>query len=469
MVRALDAVASGNLCANNKPAVCLDFSSFRQPAQGITYCLPVVFLGLAIMHIIDELYARGLVQDCTDRDGLKKRMDEGSLTFYCGFDPTGLSLHAGTLVGISVIKRLTQAGHRPIAVLGGSTGMVGDPSGKDSERTLIDHETREKNLRAIGAQIARLLPDARVLNNHDWTRMGVMEFLRDVGKHITVNYMLAKESVRARLEDREQGISYTEFSYMLLQAWDFAHLARTEGCQLQTGGSDQWGNITTGIELSRKLGNPTPLWGLVTPLLMTAAGKKFGKSESGESLWLDAAMTSPYQFYQYWINTADGDVEKYLKFFTWLTLDEIAALIACHDGAREKRQAQRELARLATQWVHGAEDARDAQQASETIFGGLADVGTLSGPVLNLVLGEVPTTPFPRAELAKAPLLVDLLAQVKLADSKGAARRLLQQDGVSVNGTKVNDAHKLGPADLLPNGLIVLRAGKKKFHILRLA
>jgi tyrosyl-tRNA synthetase len=420
------------------------------------------------MHIIDELYARGLIQDCTDREGLGKRMDEGALTFYCGFDPTGVSLHAGTLVGISLVARLARAGHTPILVLGGSTGMVGDPSGKDSERTLIDHETREKNLRAIGEQLRRFMPGAKVVNNHDWTRMGVMEFLRDVGKHITVNYMLAKESVRARLEDRDQGISYTEFSYMLLQAWDFAHLARTEGVQLQTGGSDQWGNITTGIELSRKMGNPTPLWGLVTPLLMTAAGKKFGKSESGTSMWLDASMTSPYQFYQYWINTTDADVEKYLKFFTWLPLDEIAALMARHEAAKEKRLAQRELGRLATEWVHGADAARDAVQASETIFSGLEDVGGLSGNVLELVLAEVPTTRLARAEIDAAPALLDVLVNVKLADSKGAAKRLLQQGGVSVNGAKIADlARTLGAADVLANGLVVLRAGKKNFHLLR--
>jgi tyrosyl-tRNA synthetase len=280
--------------------------------------------------------------------------------------------------------------------------------------------------------------------------------------------MLAKESVRARLEDRDQGISYTEFSYMLLQAWDFAHLAKTEGVQLQTGGSDQWGNITTGIELSRKMGNPTPLWGLVTPLLMTAAGKKFGKSESGTSIWLEPSMTSPYQFYQYWINTTDADVEKYLKFFTWLSLDEIAALMARHEPAKEKRLAQRELARLATEWVHGEGAARDAVKASETIFSGLEDVGGLSGNVLELVLAEVPTTPLARAEIDAAPALLDVLVNVKLADSTGAATRLVQQGGVSVNGAKIADlARTLGAGDVLANGLVVLRAGKKNFHLLR--
>jgi tyrosyl-tRNA synthetase len=422
------------------------------------------------MHVLDELYARGLVQDCTDREGLKKRLDEGPLTFYCGYDPTSTSLHPGTLVGFSVLRRLQEAGHTPIGVVGGATGMVGDPSGKSAERRLLDLDTLTANVAAIRAQVQRFLPGALVYNNYNWTRMGVMEFLRDVGKHITVNYMLAKESVRARLEDREHGISYTEFSYMLLQAWDFAYLAREHKCQLQIGGSDQWGNITCGIELSRKMGHGLELWGLVTPLLMTAAGQKFGKSEGGTTVWLDADKTSPYQFYQFWINTTDDDVEKYLKFFTWLTLEQIAELVREHDRDRGKRLAQRELATRVTEWVHGKDAARDAQRASEVIFGGLADVGGLSGGVLELVLGEVPTSPVTRAELDAAPGILDTLVKVGLADSKGAARRLVQQGGVSVNGDKVADEKRtLGGGDVLPNGIVVLRAGKKHYHLLRVA
>jgi tyrosyl-tRNA synthetase len=420
------------------------------------------------MHVLDELYARGLVQDCTDREGLKKRLDEGPLTYYCGYDPTGTSLHVGTLVGFSVMRRLAEAGHKPIGVVGGSTGMVGDPSGKSSERNLLDHDTLKQNVAAIEKQVQRFIPGATVVNNYDWTQMGVMEFLRDIGKHITVNYMLAKESVRARLEDRDQGISYTEFSYMLLQAWDFAYLAREKGCQLQIGGSDQWGNITCGVELSRKSGGTLDLWGLVTPLLMTAAGTKFGKSEAGTSVWLDADRTSPYQLYQFWLNSTDADVEKYLKFFTWISLDEIAALMAAHDADRAKRLAQRELATRVTEWVHGAQAAADAQRASEVIFGGLSDVGQLSGAVLDLVLAEVPSSPITRADLDAGPALLDTLVRVELADSKGAARRLIAQGGVSVNGTKVADEKRaLGAADLLANGLLVLRAGKKNFHVMR--
>jgi tyrosyl-tRNA synthetase len=422
------------------------------------------------MHVLDELYARGLVQDCTDRDGLKKRLDEGPLVYYCGYDPTSSTLHPGTMVGFSVMRRLQEAGHTPIGVVGGSTGMVGDPSGKTAERKLLDLAQIEQNLAGIRKQVQHFLPGARVVNNYDWTKMGVMEFLRDVGKHITVNYMLAKESVRARLEDRDQGISYTEFSYMLLQAWDFAHLAREQGCVLQVGGSDQWGNITCGIELSRKLGHPQQLYGLVTPLLMTASGAKFGKSEGGTTVWLDAEQTSPYALYQFWINTEDADVDKYLKYFTWLSLDEIAELVREHDKDRGKRLAQRELAARATAWVHGEQAAKDALRASEVIFGGLADIGSLSGGVLELILREVPSSAIARAELDARPPLLEALVRVGLADSKGAAKRLVTQGGVSVNGAKVTDEKRVvSGEDVLPNGLVVLRAGKKNYHLLRVS
>jgi tyrosyl-tRNA synthetase len=418
------------------------------------------------MDLLAELTARGLVQDGTDLAGLAKRLAEGPITFYCGFDPTGPSLHAGTLVGLSLIERLRRAGHQPICVLGGATGMVGDPSGRDSERKLIDHDVRVANLASIGKQLERFFPGTRVVNNEDWTRMSVMEFLRDVGKHITVNTMLGKESVRARLEDREQGISYTEFSYMLLQAWDFAYLAQHHGVELQTGGSDQWGNITCGIELARKKGVDRHLFGLVTPLLMTASGKKFGKSEAGTSLWLDAGMTSPYQFFQYWINADDKDVERYLKFFTFLSLAEIAELTAAHQAEPGKRAAQRELAVRATAWVHGEQAARNAQEASTAIFGG--DFAGVHGGALDLVLGEVPSSTMSRDELGAGPLALDLLVNRGLAESKSAARRLIQQGGVVVSGQKVaDDKRALGAGDVTGNGLIVLRAGKKNFHLIR--
>jgi tyrosyl-tRNA synthetase len=415
--------------------------------------------------LLDELFARGLLQDCTDREGLAARLNT-PVVFYCGFDPTGPSLHAGTLVGLSLITRLVNAGHKALGVLGGATGMVGDPSGRDSERKLLDDQVRIDNLRSIGEQVNRFVPAATLVNNEAWTRMGVMEFLRDVGKHITVNYMLGKESVRARLEDREQGISYTEFSYMLLQAWDFAHLAQAHGCQLQTGGSDQWGNITCGIELARKMGVDQPLWGAVTPLLMTASGKKFGKSEAGTSLWLDPAVTSPYQFYPYWINADDADVERYLKFFTFLALDEIAALMAAHDADRGRRTAQRELAARATAGVQGEAAAADAQAASQAMFGG--DIASVQGGALELVLRELPSSTMSRDELGLG--IVDALVAKGLADSRGAARRLVQQGGVSVSGRKVEDDKRtLSADDITSNGLVVLKAGKKNFHLIRIA
>lgn len=420
------------------------------------------------MKILDELYLRGLVQDATDRDAIGALLDREQVTFYCGFDPSGASLHAGTLVPFSICTRLARAGHRPLAIIGGATGMVGDPSGKSEERKLQDPETLARNVASVSAQIRRFLPEAPVLNNADWTQLSYLEFLRTIGKHITVNYMLAKESVRARLEDREQGISYTEFSYMLLQAWDFAYLAKEHGCRLQVGGSDQWGNITCGIELSRKMGNPTPLYGAVTPLLMTAAGKKFGKSEAGTSIWLDPGLTSPYRFYQYWINAEDADVEKYLKMFTFLPLDEIGALLAEHDADRGRRLAQKRLAYEVTTWVHGADAARRAEAASGVIFGG--SLAELRDADLAALMDDVPATALPRTELDAGLPLVDLLVRVRLAESKAAARRLLQQGGVYINNIKVDDpARAVTPADLATESILLLRAGKKSYHLLKVS
>lgn len=421
------------------------------------------------MRILAELEARGLVHDVTHRDELGRLLDAERLTFYCGYDPTASSLHAGNLVPLSLMVRLARAGHRPIAVVGGATGMVGDPSGKTEERKLLDPETLARNLAAIRAQVERFLPEALTLNNADWTaHITYLEFLRDIGKHITVNYMLSKESVRARLEDREQGISYTEFSYMLLQAWDFAYLAKEYGCRLQVGGSDQWGNITCGIELARKLGGRPELFGLTTPLLMTAAGKKFGKSEAGTTVWLDPNRTSPYRFYQYWINTDDADVERYLKMFTFLPLDEIAALVAEHTRDPGRRLAQKRLALEVTAWVHGADAAQRAERASQVLFGGsLAD---LRDQDLAPLLDDVPSTTIPRAELEAGLPLVDLLPRVKLADSKSAARRLLEQGGVYVNNVRVDRPDRaLGPTDLATESMLVLRTGKKSYHILLIA
>jgi tyrosyl-tRNA synthetase len=324
-------------------------------------------------------------------------------------------MHAGNLVPLRVMAALARAGHQMIAVIGGATGSIGDPSGRSSERQLLDEEQLQKNLAALRGQIARFVAkDAIVVNNRDWFGMSYIDFLRDVGKHITVNYMLAKESVRARLEDREQGISYTEFSYMLLQAYDYVQLARTHRCQLQVGGADQWGNIVTGIELGRKMGGCPPMHGLVSPLLLTASGEKFGKSTGGGRVWLDPEMTSPYAFHQFWLNSTDADVEKYLKMFTFIPLEEIDTIVDEHRRDPGKRVAQRRLADDVTTWVHGADATRRAVAAAQVMFGGsLAD---LHDRDLEPLLADVPSSERTRAELEAGVPLLDLLVGVKLAD-----------------------------------------------------
>jgi tyrosyl-tRNA synthetase len=423
--------------------------------------------------ILAELEARGTVQDVTARDELAALLDRETVPFYIGFDPTGTSLHAGSLVQIALMVRLQRAGHKPYALVGGATGMIGDPSGKSEERQLLDKDTLARNVEAIRAQLARFLefgdgPSAAVMvNNYDWfAGVGYIDFLRDVGKHLTVNYMTAKESVRARLEDRDQGISYTEFSYMLLQAYDFAVLAKQHGCRLQAGGSDQWGNITAGTELYRKLGGKHALYGLTTPLLLDSKGEKMGKTAAGTRIWLDAALTSPYAFYQYWLNVADADVERLLKMFSFRPLAEITAIAAAHAAAPEKRDGQRALADDLTAFVHGAEATRRAVAASQVMFGGSLE--GLSDADLAPVLADVPSSELPRSELEAGVGLIDLLVKTELQASKGAARRLLQQGGVYVNNVRVADeAKKVTAADLGTETMIVLRAGKKSYHIVR--
>ncbi|MFH0901946.1 MAG: tyrosine--tRNA ligase [Pseudomonadota bacterium] len=418
------------------------------------------------MRVLEGLQASGLVHDVTDREKLGALLDERPLVFYCGFDPSAKSLHVGNLVPMSLVRHLQHAGHKAIALIGGATGMIGDPSGKSEERRLLDRAALAENVASVGAQIERLLPGAVVVNNADWIGpLSLIDFLRDVGKHITVNYMLAKETVRTRLEDRGHGISYTEFSYMLLQAYDFAHLARTQQCLLQVGGSDQWGNITAGIELTRRMGGPE-VFGLVGPLLMAPSGKKFGKTEEGTSVWLDPNLTSPYRFYQYWINSDDADVASFLRMFTMLPLSESAELIAKHQADPGKRLAQRRLAEEMTTWVHGADASRRAAAASQVAFGGsLAD---LRDADLEPLLQDVPSSEILSSELAAGVAMVDLLPRVGLADSKGAARRLLAQGGAYVNNVRVEDPGRvITNDDRATESIIVLRAGKKSYHFLR--
>ena len=422
------------------------------------------------MPILDELETRGLVADVTDRAGLAALLDKGPVSFYCGYDPTSASLHVGNLVPVILQARLQRAGHRPIVLVGGATGMVGDPSGKSIERNLLEDAELNANLAGIRKQLARFLDftpgpsGAIIVNNADWTRgVGYLEFLRDIGKYLTVNYMMAKDSVRARLEG-EAGISYTEFSYMLLQAFDFVHLAKAEGCRQQVGGSDQYGNITAGCELSRKMGGPQ-LFGLTAPLLLDASGQKMGKTSTGERVWLDAERTSPYAFYQYWLNVADEDAPRFLKLFSMKSLTEIDEVVRSHDADRSQRVAQRELARALTAWIHGESEVARVEEASRVMFGGSLD-GVQEG-TLTLLAQVVPVVEIPRSELASGIGIVDLLSRT-VAESKGAARRLVQQGGAYVNNVRVSDVeHKISTAHLVTPTMLVVRGGRKDYRLVR--
>lgn len=423
------------------------------------------------MHILDELAARGLVADVTDRPGLTSLLDAGPVTFYAGYDPTSPSLHVGNLVPVILQARLQRAGHKPIVVVGGATGMVGDPSGKSAERNLLGDEDLATNLAGIRSQLSRFLDfgggetGAVLVNNADWTRgMGYLEFLRDVGKYLTINYMMAKDSVRARLEG-DTGISYTEFSYMLLQAFDFVHLSRVHGCRLQVGGSDQYGNITAGCELSRKMGGPQ-LFGLTAPLLLDSAGQKMGKTSTGERVWLDPARTSPYAFYQYFLNVTDEEAPRLLRLFSFRPLAELDELLRTHDADRSQRHAQRHLARDMTSWVHGASEITRIEEASRILFGGTLD--GVQTATLELLASVVPVVELERTDLAAGIGIVDLLSRT-VADSKSAARRLLQQGGAYVNNVRITDGErKVTTTDLVSPTMLVVRGGRKDYRLVRL-
>jgi tyrosyl-tRNA synthetase len=427
------------------------------------------------MSVFEELKNRGLVADATDTDELSSLLSRERVTFYIGYDPSAVSLHLGSLVPIVTMMRLQRAGHKPLALVGGATGMIGDPSGKSEERRLLDADTLTRNVEGLKAQLSRFLSfgdgpgDAVMVNNHDWfAPISYLEFLRDVGKHLTINYMMAKESVRARLEDRDQGISYTEFSYMLLQAYDFVELARRYNCRLQVGGSDQWGNITAGIELGRKLGYPHQLYGMTLPLLLDASGHKMGKTATGTRLWLDPGLTSPYALYQYMLNVEDADVERLLKIFSFRPLAEIAEIAREHAGAPEKRHGQRLLAEDVCTLVHDAAATRSAIAASAVMFGG--SLAELRDADLAPLLADVPSSAITRAELTGGIPLLEMLARTGLASSKGAARRLVTGGGVYVNNVRAADPDRtLTAADLATESMLVLRAGKKNYHIVRAA
>ena len=422
------------------------------------------------MAFLDELSERGLVADVTDRAALADLLASESISVYAGYDPTSSSLHVGNLVPTILLKRFQLAGHRPIVLVGGATGMVGDPSGRSDERNLLDDDTLAANVAGVRAQLSRLLDfgdprtGALLVNNADWMRgVGYIEFLRDIGKHLTINYMLGKDSVSRRLE-AESGISYTEFSYMLLQAYDFVHLARAHGCRLQVGGSDQYGNITAGCELQHKLRGPR-VFGMTSPLLLDSAGQKMGKTSTGERIWLDAARTPPYAFYQYWLNRSDEEAPRMLRLFSLRPLAELAEVIAEHERDRSKRLAQRELARALTTWIHGADVVAPVEVASRVMFGESLD--GLTDRDLGVLAGTVPTVELGRAELAAGVGIVDLLART-VAESKSAARRLVSQGGAYVNNRRISQLeHQVTLADLATESMLVVRGGRKDYCLIR--
>ncbi|MEP6864073.1 MAG: tyrosine--tRNA ligase [Deltaproteobacteria bacterium] len=420
--------------------------------------------------MLDELAARGLFQECTDRTGLGELLATSApVAVYAGFDPTSESLHVGNLVPAILLKRFQLAGHRPVIVVGGATGMIGDPSGKSAERNLLDETTLAKNVAGIHAQLARLMdfnpsPTGAVMtNNYDWTRgVTYLDFLRDYGKYLTVNYMTAKDSVESRLSG-ETGISYTEFSYMLLQAFDFVKLAETHACRVQVGGSDQYGNITAGCELQRKMGRQQ-LFGWVAPLLLDSTGQKMGKTSTGERVWLDAEKTSPFAFYQYFLNRTDEEVPRLLKMFSTEPLGRIEDVLREHETDRAKRIAQKELARAMTAWVHGATSIAAIEASAGDMFGG--DLAKLSDAQLADMGGTVPSHDVPRSELEAGIAWIDLLVRVGLATSKSEARRAIEQKGAYINDAVVADvAKRVTLADLLTETRLVVRRGKKNYRI----
>jgi tyrosyl-tRNA synthetase len=433
------------------------------------------------MALPHDLRWRGLVHQTTDDAGLSAWLEKQPRTVYAGFDPTAESLHVGSLLPLSMLRRFQQAGHKPIAVVGGATGMIGDPSGKSQERNLLSVDVIERNLAGLREQMERFLDfdagpnTAEIVNNHDWIgRFSFLEFLRDVGKNFPVNVMLAKDSVKSRLgrddggQGDQAGMSYTEFSYMLLQAYDFVYLYDKYGCEIQIGGSDQWGNITAGIDLARRM-RGVQLYGLTCPLLTKSDGSKMGKTETG-TVWLSAERTSPYQFYQYWIRVEDADVGKCLRMLTTLPRAEIESL----DGARvqdaAKRDSQRRLAEELTRLVHGPEGLAAAQRATEIFYG--AEISDLNDAQLTEIFADVPSEQLPRRVLDEGGGLpiVDALVSAGLAKSKGDARRTVQQGGTYVNNRRIQSIDaRLTAADLASETVMVLRSGKKNYALLRFA
>jgi tyrosyl-tRNA synthetase len=428
-------------------------------------------VGQKKMNLFEEFKWRGMVQDTTPE--LPAVLASEKLTGYIGFDPSAASLHVGSLLPVMALARLQRFGHSPIAIVGGGTGLIGDPSGKTQERQLLTSEQVEENLQGIKGQLTRFLDfnaptnPAKIINNAEWLLpISMMEFLRDIGKYFTVNYLLAKESVKRRL-DTEDGMSFTEFSYSLLQAYDYLVLRDREGCLLQMGGSDQWGNILAGIDLIRRL-RGVRAHGLVFPLVTTSAGVKFGKTEAG-AVWLDPKLTSPYRFYQFWVNTDDKDVVLYLKFFTWLEQEQIQELAESVRLEPHTRRAQRQLARQVTEMVHGETELAKAVRASEVLFG-KEIAGMTAGDILD-IFADVPSTELDQARLDGAGLLLnDLLLASGVAPSKGEGKRLIQSGAINVNNRRIADPRaSITAADFVDGKILVLRKGSRHYHVIKVS
>jgi tyrosyl-tRNA synthetase len=431
-----------------------------------------------LKNFVEELRWRGMIHDVMP--GTEEHLNKSMTSGYVGIDPTADSLHIGHLVGVMMLKHLQLAGHRPIALVGGATGMIGDPSGKSLERNLLDEATLRKNEEGIKKQLAKFLDftsdaenRALLVNNYDWMKkFSFLEFIRDIGKHITVNYMMSKDSVKKRIgADSKSGMSFTEFSYQLVQGYDFLHLYQHEHCHLQMGGADQWGNITTGTELiRRKLGHENEAFALTCPLITKADGGKFGKTESG-NVWLDPERTSPYEFYQFWLNVSDEDAEKYIKIFTLMSREEIESLVAEHKEAPHLRLLQKALAKDITIRVHSEQDYHAAVEASQILFGkGTTEtLRKLDERMLLSVFKGVPQPKVSRSEFESGIGLLDFLAaKTGIFKSNGEARRMLKDKAVAINKEKVDETYALSISDLLNDKYILVQKGKKNYFLVHL-
>ena len=420
-----------------------------------------------MLSVLEKFKQRNIVHDISHEEELEKLLAHSSVSFYCGFDPTADSLHVGSMLPLIIMRRLQQAGHKPIAVIGSATGMIGDPSGKSEERKLLSEDSIQSNIKGIEKQIKLFLGNDFLLKRNDeWLKeLSFVDFLRDIGKHFSVNAMMIKDSVKARLENREQGISFTEFSYMLLQAYDFYWLNKNHNCQLQIGGSDQWGNITAGLELIRKKkeSEDAQAFGFTFPLLTTSSGTKFGKTEEG-AVWLDANKTSPYKFYQYWLNTADADVIRYLELFTEVDDKELDSLTTAVKNQPQHREAQKKLASELTILVHGQKETDAAIQASSVLFGGSLE--NIDSKTLSDIFSDVPSVSITKQDIN----IIDLLITSGLAKSKSEARRSIEAGGIYVNNERCNDLDtNITSKHFIDQQVLVLRSGKKNYRLVKIS